>query len=128
MDNAKSPTSDTTNNAIQSGRDSDPANDVGHYEDILAAGATSIAELEKLIEDLQAARDFLQSEGERVRHMNTRYAHLTRTASASVGILAGRLDGWRNAEMKAAAQSDVAMRQPYAPPFSSAHDGEPQQG
>ena len=35
------------------------------------------------MEELRVARDYLRSEGERVRRINARYAHLTRTASDS---------------------------------------------
>jgi hypothetical protein len=52
--------------------------------DALAVGVTSIADIEKLMEDLRAARDYLQSEGERLRQVNARYLHLAETASSSV--------------------------------------------
>jgi hypothetical protein len=60
-------------------------------------GATSIAEIEKLIGELQEARDFLQSEGERVRRETERYTNLTQTASASVKIISDTVAGWREA-------------------------------
>jgi hypothetical protein len=60
-------------------------------------GATSIAEIEKLIGELQEARDFLQSEGERVRRETERYTNLTQTASASVKIISDTVAGWRGA-------------------------------
>ena len=60
-------------------------------EDALIAGATSIADIDKLMGELQTARDYLQSEGERVRRMTARYAHLAETASASVKIIAEKL-------------------------------------
>jgi prophage DNA circulation protein len=60
-------------------------------------GATSIAEIEKLIGELQEARDFLQSEGERVRREMERYTNLTQTASASVKIISDTVAGWREA-------------------------------
>ena len=60
-------------------------------------GATSIAEIEKLIAELQEARDFLQSEGERVRRETERYTNLTQTASASVKIISDTVAGWREA-------------------------------
>ena len=44
------------------------------------------------------ARDYLQSEGERVRQANARYAKLAQTASASVKTIAGSLGKWRNVE------------------------------
>ena len=64
-------------------------------DDILAAGATSIADIDKLIEELQIARDYLKAEGDRVHRLTTRYAHLTQTASASVKVIADSLGKWR---------------------------------
>ena len=58
-------------------------------------GAPSIAEIEKLIGDLQTARSYLQSEGERIEQEMTRYAHLSDTASASVKIITESLGKWR---------------------------------
>ena len=57
--------------------------------------ATSIAEIEKLISDLEAVRNYLKSEGDRVQQEIARYAHLSDTASASVKIIAERLGQWR---------------------------------
>ena len=45
-------------------------------DDALIAGATSIADIDKLMGELQTARNYLQSEGEQVRRMTARYAHL----------------------------------------------------
>jgi hypothetical protein len=59
-------------------------------------GAPSIAEIEKLIGDLQAARSYLESEGLRIQQEMTRYAHLSDTASASVKIITESLGQWRN--------------------------------
>ena len=66
----------------------------GLCDDILAAAATSIEDIEKLIEELQIARDYLKAEGDRVHRLTTRYAHLTQTASASVKIIAESLGKW----------------------------------
>jgi hypothetical protein len=41
----------------------------------LMAGAASIADIDRLMDELQRARDFLQSEGERLRKMNASYAN-----------------------------------------------------
>ena len=42
----------------------------------------------KLMGELQTACDYLQSEGERVRQMMVRYAHLAQTASVKIfGVL-----------------------------------------
>ncbi len=66
----------------------------GLCDDIFAAAATSIADIEKLIEELQIARDYLKAEGDRVHRLTTRYAHLTQTASASVKIISESLGKW----------------------------------
>jgi hypothetical protein len=59
-------------------------------------GATSIADIEQLIGDLQTARSFLKSEGERIQQEVSRYSHLSDTASASVKIITEKLGQWRN--------------------------------
>jgi hypothetical protein len=60
-------------------------------------GTTSIAEVEKIIEELQEARDFLQAEGERVQREAEHYATLTQMASASLKIISDTVAGWREA-------------------------------
>jgi hypothetical protein len=60
-------------------------------------GATSIAEIEKMIGELQAAKDFLESEGERVQREMEHYTALTQMASASVKIISDTVAGWREA-------------------------------
>ncbi len=57
-------------------------------DDVLAAGVTSVEDIERLMEELLIARDFLKSEGERVRLVNARYGHMAKTASASVKVIA----------------------------------------
>ena len=57
--------------------------------------ATSIAEIEKLVSDLQAVRNYLKAEGDRIQQEMARYAHLSDTASASVKIIAESLGQWR---------------------------------
>jgi hypothetical protein len=89
----------------------------------LIAGATSIADIDKLMGELQTARDYLQSEGERVRRMTARYAHLAQTASASVRIIADSVNKWRNVEM--ISQEHAAMPRTDAPNLSPVDGGEP---
>jgi hypothetical protein len=60
-------------------------------------GATSIAEIEKMIGELQEAKDFLQLEGERVQRDAKHYTTLTQMASASVKIISDTVAGWREA-------------------------------
>ena len=66
------------------------------FEDLLDVGATTIADLDNLITQLQDARNYLQAESERVRLVNERYAHLAQTASASAKIIADSMGQWRN--------------------------------
>jgi len=56
---------------------------------------TSIAEIENLISQLETARNYLKTEGDRVQQAMARYAHLSDTASASVKIIAEHLGQWR---------------------------------
>ena len=60
-------------------------------------GAISIAEIEKMIGELQAAKDFLESEGKRVQREAEHYTTLTQMASASVKIISDTVAGWRQA-------------------------------
>jgi len=92
-----------------------------HFDDPLQAGATSIADIDKLMGELQMARDYLQSEGERVQQMMARYVHLAETASASVKIIADSLGKWRNSDK----QADLALPHTSAPDLSPAGDNEP---
>jgi hypothetical protein len=64
---------------------------------IRKVGATSIAEIEKLIGELQATKNFLQSEADRIERETARYMNLTQMASASVKIIFDTVSGWRQA-------------------------------
>ena len=84
-------------------------------DDILTRGATSIADIEKLMEELRTARDYLKAEGERIRRANARYAHLTSTASASVKIIAESMGKWRTTEIEAAPEAETVTRRQAMP-------------
>ena len=60
-------------------------------------GATSMAEIEKRIAELQETRNFLESEGERIQRETARYLNLAQMASASVKIIFDTVSGWREA-------------------------------
>jgi hypothetical protein len=60
-------------------------------------GATPVAEIEKLIGELQEAKNFLKSEGERIQRETARYTNLAQTASASIEIIFDTVRGWREA-------------------------------
>ena len=71
-------------------------------------GATSIADIDNLVSELQEARDYLQSEGERIRAEIVRYTALTGAASASVKIIFDALRAWRTADHSAHNQSQAS--------------------
>src|SRR5262249_55483107 len=68
--------------------------------------------------ELQAARDYLQAEGERVRRVNANYAHLAQTASASARVIAESIGKWRIPEQAS------GHRPPSATGPSASSDGE----
>jgi hypothetical protein len=72
-----------------------PNDDVAASNDAIAAGAASIADIEGLVAELKAARDYLEAEGERVRRVNANYAQLAQTASATARIIAESVGKWR---------------------------------
>ena len=59
--------------------------------------AGSIAEIEKIIGEMQEAKNFLQTEWERIQGETARYMKLAQTASASVEIIFETVRGWREA-------------------------------
>ena len=72
---------------------------------IRSVGMTSITDIDNLVSELQDARDYLQSEGERIRAEIVRYTALTGAASASVKIILDALRAWRTADHSAQNQS-----------------------
>jgi hypothetical protein len=60
-------------------------------------GATSIAEIDRLIAELQDARNYLISEGERIERETVRYANLTLMASATTKIISDAISQWHPA-------------------------------
>jgi hypothetical protein len=97
------------------------------YGDVTVAGTKAIADIERLMGELLVARDYLEAEGERLRQMSARYAHLAQTASASAKIIADSIGKWHNPEPEMAMRlSDTAMSLSPAPSLSPADDGEPQ--
>jgi hypothetical protein len=60
-------------------------------------GTTSIVEIEKLMGEMQEARNFLQSEWERIQRETARYMNLTQVASESVKVIFDVVSGWRKA-------------------------------
>ena len=75
---------------------------------IRSVGMTSITDIENLVSELQDARNYLQSEGERIRAEIGRYIALTGAASASVKIIFDALRAWRTADHSAHNQSQAS--------------------
>ena len=65
---------------------------------IRSVGMTSITDIDNLVSELQEARNYLQSEGNRIRAEIARYMALTGAASASVKIIFDAVRAWRTAE------------------------------
>jgi len=75
-------------------------------------GARSIAEIEKMIGEMQEAKNFLQTEWERIQRETARYMKLAQTASASVEIIFETVRGWREAGHPADNESKSKRIQP----------------
>ena len=60
-------------------------------------GAMSIAEIDRLIAELQDARNYLISEGERIERETVCYANLTLMASATTKIISDAVSQWHPA-------------------------------
>ena len=75
---------------------------------IRSVGMTSITDIDNLVSELQDARDYLQSEGERIRAETVRYISLTGAASASVKIIFDVLRAWRTTGHPAHNQSQAS--------------------
>jgi len=71
-------------------------------------GATSIADIDNLVSELQEAKNYLRSEGERIRAETARHIALTGAASASVKIIFDALRAWRTADHSAHNQSQAS--------------------
>ena len=75
---------------------------------IRSVGLTSITDIESLVSELQEAKNYLQSEGERIRAETARYIALTGAASASVKIIFNALRAWRTADHSPPNQSQAS--------------------
>ena len=75
---------------------------------IRSVGLTSITDIESLVSELQEAKNYLQSEGERIRAEVAHYAALAGAASASVKIIFDALRAWRTADHSPPNQSQAS--------------------
>jgi len=60
-------------------------------------GDTSIAEIDRLMAELQEAKSYLQSEGERIERETVRYTNLTQMASFTAKIIFDAISQWHPA-------------------------------
>ena len=70
--------------------------------DAEALAASAVAEIDKLMSDLMSAREYLSAEAERVKRETARLTNLSKTAVASVQIIADNLSKWRQNGKQAA--------------------------
>ena len=63
---------------------------------IQRVAGTSLAEIEKLIAELESLRDLLHAEGQRVQREIAGYAHLSHAAMKSTRIIAENLQQWKS--------------------------------
>jgi DNA repair exonuclease SbcCD ATPase subunit len=61
---------------------------------IQEVGATSIAEIDRLMAQLQEAKNYLQSERKRIEQEAARYTNLTQMASASAKMILDAISQW----------------------------------
>jgi hypothetical protein len=61
---------------------------------IQQVAATSIAEIDRLIAELQEAKNYLQSEGERIEREIVRYTDLTQMASFTAEMISDSISQW----------------------------------
>jgi hypothetical protein len=83
-------------------------NEQGLASLIRSVGLTSITDIDNLVSELQEAKNYLQSEGERIRAETVRHIALTGAASASVKIIFDALRAWRTADHSAHNQSQAS--------------------
>jgi hypothetical protein len=84
---------------------------------------TSIADIDNLVSELQEARDYLQSEGVRIRAEVAHYAALAGAASASVKIIFDVLRAWRTTGRPAHNQTQASSFEITDPVIEDAGDG-----
>ena len=64
---------------------------------IQRVAGTSLAEIEKLISELESLRDLLHAEGQRVQREISGYAQLSQAAMKSTRMIAENLSQWKSA-------------------------------
>ena len=86
------------NTALRRAPDNDGeliANNVGML--VQRMSGSSLNEIDRLISELHALRELLQSEGARVQREISEFAHLSQSAMQSTKIIAESLSNWKTA-------------------------------
>ena len=89
---------------------------------IQQVGATSIAEIDRVIAELQEVRNHLQAEGERVEREMVRYTKLTQMASFTAKIIFDAISQWHPASnQQNASEVTAASTEDYIGAFRKSH-------
>src|SRR5262245_14285796 len=96
---------------------------------IQKAEATSIAEIDRLLAELEEAKNYLQSEGKRIELEMARYTNLTQMTSLTAKIISDAVSQWHPARSQqksnaaedtaALAEDDIGVRTSGPPEMSS---------
>ena len=65
---------------------------------IQRVAGTSLMEIDRLIDELQTLRDYLQNEGQRVQRAITEYADMSQAATKSTKLITESLAQWKQSE------------------------------
>ena len=91
---------------------------------IQQVAATSIAEIDRLVTELQKAKNHLQSEGERVEREMVRYTKLTQMASFTAKIIVDAISQWHptsNQQKPGASEVTAASTENNMGAFGKSH-------
>jgi hypothetical protein len=91
---------------------------------IQQVGATSIAEIDRLIAELQEVKNHLQSEGDRVEREMVRYTKLTQMASFTAKIIFDAISQWHpasNQQKITGSEATVASTEDDIGAFEKSH-------
>jgi hypothetical protein len=91
---------------------------------IQQVAAASIAEIDRLIAELQEAKSYLQSEGERIEQETVRYTNLTQMASFTAKIIFDTISQWHpasNQQKTSASEVTAASAEDNTGAFTKSH-------
>lgn len=73
---------------------------------IQRVSGASVAEIDRVVNELNAVREMLRTEGERVQREITNYASLSQAAMSSMKVITDSLSQWNNAPASQPRQSN----------------------